>query len=83
MSRVSVNVSALSVHSLLVHWQRSVVDHGHYGYGHVGPHDVRIRHAEEQHERHPVTSSQAACDKEKKLFFIFFFLFFSHAQQLI
>lgn len=40
-----------------VPFQRRLIDHGHYGHGHVSPHYVSVGHAEEQHERNDVTGA--------------------------
>lgn len=58
-----VDITALGVHGFVVDGERRVVDHGHNGHGHVRPHDVRVRHAEEQHECHPVPSAEAAWER--------------------
>lgn len=40
-----------------VPFQRRLVDHSHYGYGHIGSHYISVGHTEEQHERNDVTGA--------------------------
>lgn len=59
------DVPALRVYVFVGHGQRRVVDHGHDGHGHVGPHDVRVRHAQEQHEGDEVPPAETTCGIER------------------
>lgn len=62
---ISDGNSALSICRLRVDGQCCVVDHGNDSNRHVGPHDVGVSHAKEQHESHEVTGAEATCDKER------------------
>lgn len=67
-SRVSggrVEPLALVVRDGRVPFQRRLVDHGHNGHGHVGSHNVRVGHSEEQHERDDVARADPCYKKEK------------------
>lgn len=38
--------------------ERRMVHHGHDGYRHVGPHYVRVRHSQKQHEGDEMPSAE-------------------------
>lgn len=66
-THAGVSDPALGIHVLRYDGQRCVVDHGDNGDRHVGTHDIRVRHAQEQHECHPVSHAEATCRQTVKV----------------
>lgn len=62
-SLVRASVSAFGIHMLGYDRQRRMVDHSYDSHGHVGAHNVSVRHAQEQHERHEMPLAQTAWNK--------------------
>lgn len=49
---------AFVIEELVVLLNGGMIDHGHDGHGHVGPHDVRVGHAQEEHQRHEMPRAE-------------------------
>lgn len=58
---------ALVQHGFLALRDGGVIDHRHDRHGHIRPHHVSIRHAEEQHQSHYVTRPHQCCNVERSL----------------
>lgn len=56
--------AAFVVHLCWILGQCRLVDHCYNGHRHVCPHHIRVRHAEEQHERDHVAQPQPGCNKK-------------------
>lgn len=61
----ALGVNKLIVGVLALQIDRRVIDHRHNRHGHVSPHDVRVRHAQEEHEgdEMPGAHAEESCKK--------------------